>query len=161
MKILVIGNLASGKSTLCQKIASEHNIKHLSLDECRKNAALKYAHPNQVESAAQKELRLLLNQESFVLESTATGHFWSEILNQYQKSFDAIIRMEADFSTCKRRFGNRQNYMPARHFKSDFEKSFWKIEESLERWGRYFFQQIPRRISFFKTGSEYKAIKYV
>ena len=152
MKILVIGNLASGKTTLCQKIASEHNIKHLSLDECRKNAALKYAHPNQVESAAQKELRLLLQQENWVLESTATGHFWKEILNQYRNNFEKIIRVLVTFEESKKRFTNRKNYMPARHFKSDFETSFWKIEEDLESWEKYFLQQEPKRISFFKGG---------
>jgi len=152
MKILVIGNLASGKTTLCQKIAAENNIVHLSLDECRKNAALKYAHPNQVESAAQKELRLLLHQENFVLESTATGHFWNEILNQYRNDFDKIIYVLTTFEKSKKRFTNRKNYMPARHFKSDFETSFWKIEEDLNNWGRYFFEQEPRRISFFKGG---------
>ena len=104
MLICVLGNLASGKTTVCYALNKHLQYKLIILDEYR----IKYNKkcPREGEIKAQLELMKNLNEKNIILECTGVGRWFTDYLLQYSLRREAIClhlskeRVVATFCSC-------------------------------------------------------------
>ncbi|MFY0628693.1 MAG: AAA family ATPase [Reichenbachiella sp.] len=112
--IIVIGNMCSGKSTLCKKLLKKREeYQYISLDQVRNQLAMSSDLDSNFmfERACEKECeRQIKNSTLLIFESIGTSQFYKRIFrwlksNKYEIE---IIKINVAVRVCIARFENRQ-----------------------------------------------------
>lgn len=107
-RVVIEGNMASGKSLWATALAKMLDVPLLSMDKCRE--AIWYANdatPKQRENEAQMMmLNLLESGGSYVLERIGTGKF-DAAMDHVIGAVDMRVLVDARPAVCVRRFENR------------------------------------------------------
>lgn len=145
MKILIIGIVASGKTTLAKKLSKEYNIKHYEIDLIVHDDKNNYKRTNEEQ---QNLIKKIDENDNWIIEGTLRKN----LLNLLQLA-DKIIYIDIPLSIRKRRILIRfikqklgiekSNYKPdLRMLKNmykwteDFEKNKKEFENTLLKSGK-------------------------
>lgn len=109
MIIFVLGNMASGKTTLSKKIEELYpSFKHLDLDEFRR----KYNTGKTLdgEKTAQRMfINAIRNNKNVIIDVTGTGRFFSEYFQKDVHNQAYVILLNSSIEDCKKRQLQRLN----------------------------------------------------
>ena len=140
MKILIIGIVASGKTTLAKRISKEKNIKYYEIDSIVHDDKNKRKRSNQ---GQQKIIKQIDKQKNWILEGTLRKNLYNLL-----EIADKIIYLDIPLKVRKKRIILRYikqklkiekcNYKPNRtmlenmyQWTNDFEKNKKYLEEEL------------------------------
>lgn len=106
MKIIIVGNIGSGKSRVCSLVCQRHpNIKWVAIDEFRR----KFGDGSMAaESIARGEfLKAAESNVPMVIECMGRGDLAAELSKKLGKSPVLVIILQVDLDTCIYRLGQR------------------------------------------------------
>lgn len=110
MKIIIEGNMASGKSLYARLVAKSTKLEQMSMDMARREVwNSKITTPVKRESEARNRVfKWLALRPSFVYERIGTGRFDERIDELFSVSIPFKILIKAKPSTCIKRFEERE-----------------------------------------------------
>ncbi len=140
MKILIIGMVASGKTTLARRLSKDNNITHYEIDSIVHDDIKKRKRPNDEQ---QKIIQNINKQDSWIIEGTLRKNLYNIL-----EIADKIIYLDIPLKVRKRRIFSRFikqkmkiekcNYIPnieilknMYKWTNDFEESKVEFEEKL------------------------------
>lgn len=132
--ILVTGNIASGKTTLCQYIKKFlPELNYLSMDYCRS-----HQNPQGTLQAEQKANKLFWNlfhkYDALLVESLPLGKTYNNLMREVKTSNYKLLTVviEEDVQTCKQRFDERKEIQP-HPYSFRLEDSIIEIDQILKK----------------------------
>lgn len=111
--IIIIGNIASGKTTLAEAIARElPDFAIVCLDDIRADLMDNYPDMNSVVRERNAEaiaLKSIDQNRQVIFESTGTSQFYHRAMNRIREKFQTFtIKLHADPKICIKRFEERK-----------------------------------------------------
>lgn len=105
MQIFIIGNIASGKSTIAKQLSKIYKIKHFSIDNIRKKVNL--ASDIYGEYLSWDTLKKIVQtNDSIIIESTGTSKHYESLLS-LSKFSKIIIKVDTSVAQCHKNFLKR------------------------------------------------------
>jgi len=125
VRIVIIGNAGAGKTTLARRLAREHGLERLALDDLVWSAERRRLMRDP--SRVRQELRTFAERPRWVIEGVYTAHLQS-ILHRATR----LIWLDVDPTLCARRVRSRG--LPQEGWRDDAEKA--ARLDYVERWAR-------------------------
>lgn len=129
MQLFITGNIASGKSFLARKLAARYGYLYFSIDELRKKINITADMDGEIVSWNVFK-KIAQSNDRIIIESTGVSKHYESLLalSNYKKF---VIRVMADYKTCRERFEKRTETVPL-PYDFDFKKSWERNEMLLE-----------------------------
>lgn len=115
--ITVTGNIASGKSTFCKRLAAALGYTHMAMDDYR----IRYGDWTvQGDNEAKRRFKADFAMGSHIIyESIGRGSVFQHVMRHYAAFVVTRIRIETELETCLRRHYNREQTVPYPYGKGD------------------------------------------
>lgn len=151
MKILILGNIGAGKTSLAKKLHKKYSFQFLSIDDCRK----KYGDgtvPGEY-LAHYHFLHACVNDSNVILEFTGAGCHKYAIKKALEDSNSEILVIFLDVSNtlCKQRISDRDWDIPIPSWKFDLDKHLEFVAADLAS---------DSHSGFWTTSKRFYAAKY-
>ena len=143
MLILIIGNMAAGKTAtalhLMNTFSLGHKYKYLALDDYRRKHNKKNTITGE-ESAQLKMIKDIGKTKHLLLESSGTGKWYDSYIRSYKQSFPdekiITVKLKTSIKECAKRHINReeQGYkLPPFPYDISFKDGLRWINDQLQR----------------------------
>lgn len=105
-KIIVIGNIASGKTTISKMLSKKMKVDHIELDEFRRKHNKKMTQEGE-DRAREMFFRAINKKGMQIIELTGSGKVYQELKNELHQKEKFIIKLECDEKILLKRVKDR------------------------------------------------------
>ena len=129
--IIVFGNLASGKTTVCKALLKHlHDFSFISADNVRMKFENDFNFKNESLARTIYESELMISK-NVIWETTLSGKFSRNIASKLSQTHNVVkCKIDADPATCLKRFLARP--IPTSTVRKDIKENIYSIDEVLQ-----------------------------